>query len=134
MTEDKQLQQKSTDEAKPYEPTLTMIKWFETALELGHTATISEIAEKSGVDRTTWYVWLKDPQFVEWWDGQWQQYLRVNRWKLDSMGMKQAERNYDYWHTMMERTGNIQPERGPAVANQFNIALGDADIKRIIED
>lgn len=130
----KELQQQSTDPPKAFEPTKTMEKWLEAALELGHAATITEIAESSGVDRTTWYVWLKDPAFVEWWDSQWQQFLKVNRWRLDSIGMKQAERNYDYWRTMMEITGNIVPDKGPATANQFNINLGDADLKRIIGD
>lgn len=117
---------------KPFEPTKGMIKWFEAAIELGHTASITSIAEKSELDRSNWYQWLEMPGFVEWWDSQWQQFLKLNRWKLDAIGMKQAERNYDYWKTMMERTGNITQEKGTTTANQFNINLGDAELKRII--
>ncbi len=47
---------------------------------------------------------------MEWWSIQWKSYLTVNRWKLDVIGIKQAEKNYDYWITMMERVGNLTPE------------------------
>lgn len=126
--------QESTPEPKPFEPTKGMIRWLETAFELGYTATIISIAERAEMNRDNWYQWLEKPGFVEWWDAQWQGFLRLNRWKLDAIGMKQAERNYDYWRAMMERTGNIQPDKAPGVANQFNFNLGDADLTRIISD
>ena len=116
----KQLQQTSTEQEKPFDPTNNMIKWLDTAFELGYTASISSVAEKSGVDRTTWYVWRNDPKFVEWWDAQWEKHIRLNRWKLDAMGMKQAERNFDYWRTMMERTGLIEPPQKGGTAVQVN--------------
>ena len=136
MKNDKDItnQQDSTKEVAPFEPSKGMLRWFDAAVELGPTATITAVAEKAGLDRTNWYLWLEKDGFVEWWDEQWGKFLRVNRWKLDAIGMKQAERNYDYWHTMMERVGNITPDKTPSTANQFNINLGDAQLRRIIED
>lgn len=127
-------QQKSTKEVVPFEPSRGMLRWFAAAVELGPNASITEVAKKAELDRSNWYLWLEKDGFVEWWDEQWGKFLRLNRWKLDAIGMKQAERNYDYWRTMMERVGNIVPEKTPATANQFNINLGDAQLRRIIED
>ena len=104
---------------KPYEPTPLMIKWFETSLDLGHTASISDVAEKSEVSRGSWYVWVKDPEFVKWWDEQWNTYFVTNKWKLRSIGMKQAEKNYDYWHDMMTASGQLE-EGGKAPNVQVN--------------
>lgn len=125
-------QQQSTELAEGFEPTNGMIRWFEAAVEAGHTATISDIARQAGLDRTNWYLWLKKPGFVEWWDKQWGQFLRVNRWKLDAIGMKQAERNFDYWQAMMERTGNLRPKESGGIAQQINIGLrgATADIRK----
>lgn len=112
--------QNSTEIEAVFDPTPHMLKWLEKAMELGHTASITDVAKESGVDRTNWYIWTRNPKFVEWWDNQWQSHLRVNRWKLDAIGMKQATSDYSYWKAMMERTGNLQPE-GFGVAQQFNI-------------
>ncbi len=111
-------QQKATEK---FNPSSAMVKWFETALELGYTASISSVAEKAKLDRTNWYRWLPMPGFVDWWDSQWQQYLKVHRWKLDAMGIKQAERNYDYWHDMMIRVGNLSNKPDSQNNIQINI-------------
>lgn len=113
-------QQDSTEEAEEFKPTKHMVKWLDEAMKLGHTASITEVAEKSGVDRTTWYSWVKNPLFVEWWDFQWKQHLKINRWKLDSIGMKKAQSDYAYWKDMMERVGNIKPQAS-GLAQQFNV-------------
>lgn len=115
--------QESTEIKEVFEPTKMMLKWLDTAFDLGYTASISEVARESGVDRTTWYLWVKDQKFVEWWDSQWQKYLTLNRWKLDAIGMKQAERNFDYWHDMMERTGNLQQKPQGGNMTQVNVNL-----------
>lgn len=99
--------QKSTEIEKAFVPSPAMLKWFATATELGYTARISEVAKESKLDRKNWYLWIAKNGFVEWWDGEWQQYLKVNRWKLDAIGMKQSELNFNYWHDMMQRVGNI---------------------------
>lgn len=100
--------QKSTEEIEVFQPSKGMMKWFEVAVELGHTAAITDIAKKAKLDRDNWYQWLERPQFVEWWDNMWKRYITLNRWKLDAIGMKKAETDYQYWHDMMERMGNIQ--------------------------
>ena len=125
---DGKIPQNSIDEPKIYEPTKTMLKWFQAAVELGYTASISAVSKKAKVDRKNWYWWIEDIKFVEWWDRQWKKYLSTNRWKLDAIGMKKAEKDYTYWHDMMKRTGNIKPENpSPMFAAQFNNNITSPD-------
>jgi hypothetical protein len=132
MTENK-VQQNSTDLVKAFEPTPHMLKWLETAIELGHTASITDISKESKVDRTNWYLWIRNQKFVEWWDSQWQKYLKVNRWKLDAIGMREAEKDHQYWKEMMERTGNIEKEQNLGFAQQINIG-GKSNIEFVEDD
>ncbi len=99
--------QKSTKKVIPFVPTKAMMKWFDTSIKLGHTASISDVAKKSKLDRKNWYIWMDKLGFVEWWDQQWQKFFAANRWKLNAIGMKQAEQNYSYWRDMMIASGNL---------------------------
>lgn len=107
-----------------FKPTPHMYRWLEKAIELGHGASITEISKNSKVERRNWYIWIRNPNFVNWWDTQWKQHLMINRWKLNAIGMKNAESDYTYWKDMMMVTGNMQPE-GPAIVNptQVNVNL-----------
>ncbi len=94
----------------PFKVTNAMIRWFNAAIELGYGASLTSIADKAKVDRTTWYEWKKDARFVEWWDTEWKKHLGLSKWKLDAIGLKKAETDREYWLDMMKRTGNIQEE------------------------
>jgi len=124
-------QQISTTEEPKFKPTNKMIKWMLTTFELGFEASQTEISEKSGVSRDAWYKWSNIPAFVEWWDSQWQQILKQNRWKLDAIGLKQAKDKYSYWKDMMNRTGNIIPEAGVQTQVNTQINLPNANLERI---
>lgn len=100
--------QNSTDIVKPFEPTKGMARWLQANIDLGYTASVTDISKEADLDRHNWYDWIKDPRFVDWWDQEWQQYLKINRWKLDAIGMKKAEREFNFWHDMQIRVGNLQ--------------------------
>ena len=117
---------------KEFKPTKKMVKWMLTTFELGFEASGRQIAEASGVCRENWYAWINREGFIDWWDSQWQQVLKKNRWQLDAIGLKEAKKNYNYWKDMMNRTGNTIPEPnqiGQQVNQQFN--LQDATLERI---
>jgi len=121
----------STIEPKEFKPTKKMMKWMFTTFELGYDASLTQIAEESGLSRDSWYKWLNNPGFVEWWDGQWQQLLRQNRWKLDAIGLKNAKDKYSYWKDMMNRTGNTIPEAGTQTQVNTQINFPNANMERI---
>jgi len=106
---EKKNQQNSTLSTKKFIPTPAMKKWLAAAMELGVTASVSEISEKSKVDRTTWYTWIGKLNFVEWWDKEWKMYIKTQRHKLDLIGLKQAETNHDWWRDMKKVVGEPVP-------------------------
>ena len=115
-----------------FSPTKGMFGWLAKSFELGYSASLSDIAKAVGIQRDNWYQWLARPGFVEWWDSQWQLELKRVRWKLDSIGLKKAEKDYRFWKDMMNRTGNTIPELtqiGAQINTQFNIP--NATVERI---
>jgi hypothetical protein len=114
-----------------FKPTAKMFKWFNALDKLGYEATLKDVSLEAKVSIAQYYTWLQKDEFVNWIDEQFQRSIKTFRWKLDRIGLKKAENNYQYWHDMMIRTGNILPEGVNNTLNaQFNI--GDAELKRII--
>lgn len=110
-----------TETKKAFVPSKWQLRWFQAAIELGYTATISDVSKKAKVSRESWYNWIANIEFVKWWDQQWKKYLNLSRWKLDAIGLKKAQNDYSFWKTMQERTGNIQVQpTTPYIAAQFN--------------
>ena len=125
MTQKADTLQNSTKTEKPFKPTRGVLRWLEKSFELGYSASISKIAERSGLNRDNWYQWLNKDGFVEWWDSQWHKELIISRWKLDAIGLKKAEKSYRFWKDMMNRVGNTIPEAGNVgqqINTQFHIS------------
>ena len=118
----KAIQQNSTKVLTIFEPTPSMIKWLDSAMKLGYMASITDVSRESKVERTNWYKWIENPLFVEWWNKLWQKHLHSQRWKLDAIGMKKAESDYQYWKDMMAITGSPIPD--PAQQQQNPVAQG----------
>jgi len=124
--------QNSTKIERPFKPTRGMLRWLEKSFELGYLTSISRIAERLGLNRDNWYQWLNKDGFVEWWDSQWHKELKRNRWKLDAIGLKKAEKSYRFWKDMMNRVGNTIPEAGNVGQQQTTqIYLTDAELERV---
>lgn len=89
-----------------FKPTPHMEKWLDTAIQ-SETDEISKIALASGMDRTNWWKWQKEPGFIEWFNEAWREKLRSHAFRLDVIGLNRAKRgDYNFWKDMMKRTGN----------------------------
>ena len=109
-----------------FTPSAEMKRWLSASFNLGYGANIIAVAKEAKVSRRSWYYWLETDEFVKWWDRMWQKHLLGMRWKLDAIGMKKAEKDYEYWKTMMERVGNLprdQEDRPPGVSVPIQINL-----------
>ncbi|KKL49703.1 hypothetical protein LCGC14_2312880 [marine sediment metagenome] len=105
-----------------FTPSSPMKKWLVTSFDLGYGASVSTVSKAAKVSRRSWYNWIEIDQFVKWWDGMWQKHLMGMRWRLDAIGMKKAEKEYEYWKEMMVRTGNLAGEQeGTSPQAQVNI-------------
>lgn len=87
-----------------FKPTASMKLWIATSTDL-MTDNISKISEECGIDRTSWYKWLKKPGFLEWFDAERERYMALIRHKLDNIGVKKAEKNFKYWEAMQKIAG-----------------------------
>lgn len=104
------LQSKKSTELEIFKPTPSMEKWLDTALELMSDSPL-EIANASGLDRSTWYKWLKDERFIIWFKQQWDRRLAGEAYKLDAIGMRRAKVDHKYWSDMQRRVGNLTDVR-----------------------
>lgn len=130
--------QNSTIEVVVYKPTPAMTRWLCSAEKLGISASITQISKDSKVDRTNWYKWQEDSQFVEWWDQSWKRYIKLHRHKLDLIGFKKAETDHEWWRDMKKVVGQaIPPDVATPVSpfqNNTIINLSQDEINRITED
>lgn len=116
-TQDTELQ--NATEKQAYKPSANQEKWLAMTIQL-ETDDISKIAEACGIDRSNWYKWQKDPDFVEWYNEAWEKMLQGIGWKLDMIGLKNSKRDYNFWKSMQQRTGRLQEAKGPNVqVNNF---------------
>jgi hypothetical protein len=89
-----------------FKPTKGMIKWLNSSVEIG-LENISDVSRHCGVDRSRWYDWVQDSDFIEWFRREWNNRLGVQSAYLDSVGLRQAKRDYKYWEGMQKRIGNL---------------------------
>ncbi len=132
----KSLQKPSSRKGTHVVPSRAMLRFLSATDELGPNAPISQIAKLAKVSRDLWYEWMSWPEFVDWWDKQWQTQFKLHRWKLKAIGLKKAEEDHSWWSDMMKVMGEMPPDAptpaGPQNAFQFN--LGADALRRITED
>lgn len=124
MTDNNVAQSSNTPtEKEEFKPTPHMIVWLDTAIRI-QSDSPTEIANACEVklDRTNWYEWLKRPGFEDWY---YEEYKRNRRrWipTLDKIGMRNAQRDFNYWEAMNKKVGDLDDK--PNVAVQVNNVIG----------
>lgn len=115
-----------------FQPTPHMIVWLDAALK-SETDEIAVIAKNCNMSRNSWYRWVRNPKFIEWFDAEWDKKIKSYAWKLDAIGMKNAKRDYNYWKAMQHRVGNTVEESKSSSAT-VGVKDGDKEIVVKIED
>lgn len=104
-----------------FKPSDNQLLWFNTAVK-NATKSPTDVAELLDMDRSTFYRWMDDPKFREWWEAQWAKYYEQMKHRLIEAGAKQAETNHTWWRDMMEILGFAKPkEDKPATQNTINV-------------
>lgn len=112
---------KSLAVQKDFRPTAAMRLWVRTSVTLD-TAKIARIAEECGVDRNNWYNWLKKPGFLQWYDNEREEAMVLLRSQLDSIGLKQAAKDFRYFKLMQKIAGRDVLE--DAAPSQIPLQVG----------
>jgi hypothetical protein len=117
------------DSIEKFEPNENQKKWLDTAIKT-MSKEVTAIAEECRIDRTTWYVWIQDPEFVAWYTAEWDRRLKAHSPKLDVIGMKMAERDPKVLELMMKRVGTLHEDKGAKVQiNNFIPILGGEKVE-----
>lgn len=107
---------------KDFNPTPAMRVWVDTAVALVSDSP-TEIANECKVSRENWYLWQKVEGFEDWYYAEYKR-LRT-RWipKLDRIGMKKAEEQFNYWEAMNKKAGEdvSQPMNQVNIQNNMKI-------------
>lgn len=111
-----------------FKPSANQEKWLDTAIQM-ETDEIKAIAEECSIDRTQWYRWLKEDGFIDWFNAEWDRRLKGHAWKLDAIGLKNSKRDFNYWKSMMQRTGKIIEEKNTNIQVNVMPILGGATKK-----
>lgn len=69
--------------------------------------TITAICETVGINRTTYYVWFSNDDFVEWFEKEWRRAMKDMEPYLDNIGLKKAVKDYKYWEAMQMKYLNF---------------------------
>lgn len=101
----------STKNQQKFTPTTLQIKWLHAASDCSVDPTITAIADAIDCDRSNWYKWNKDPEFVEWWNREWERVMCNSVWRLDKIGMRKASEDFRYWKALQEKYSNISEKR-----------------------
>jgi len=120
---------KTSTETAKFQFTPKMVKWLDTAIEIKSISPV-EVAHKCKIARETYYHWRSLPGFTQWFLGAWQEKRREWIPQLDIMGMKRAERNFDYWQGMKRTVGELLNNDEPQARQQVSI-LGGMTVQTI---
>lgn len=119
--------------ATSFVPTENQIKWFETAVKHA-TKSPSDVADLMEMDRSTFYRWMDNPKFREWWEAQWAKYYEQMKHRLIEAGARQAATNHTWWRDMMEIMGFAKPKEEVAKPqNTINIMANAFGAKKEVQ-
>lgn len=120
-----------------YKPTARQLLWLKCALKPEVNPTITAIAEEVVKElshkktvptvesvRKKWYLWMKNPLFVNWWSEAWRDGMSKTEYFFDKIGMKKAASDYRYWEAMQMKHHKFARQEEKTIYEQ------DADKKR----
>lgn len=84
-----------------FTPTPLMLKWLLTGFEV-RSSSPTVIAKKFKGRRSTWYDWQKIPDFIRWWNEEWEKFYTSQSFRLIEIGLKKAETDHEWWRDMMD--------------------------------
>lgn len=84
-----------------FTPSLHQLKILAVALSLDHGDTIREWFRAAGVNRNVWYTWIRDPDFIAWWNKSFTRGIEQYRSEWVSIGIKRMNSpdpdRFAYW-------------------------------------
>lgn len=108
-----------------FKPTPHMLHWLNTQVQT-QSDVIDQIARDSGIDESSWYKWLKQEHFEDWYWGEYDRLTR--RWKptVDAIGLKFAKKGSpQHFEYLAKRVGNVNNEKAQVTSTQLNVLINN---------
>lgn len=88
-------------------PSLAQLQILAIALSLDHGDTIRGWFKAAGLNRNTWYEWLKNPEFIAWWNKAFIKGIEQYRSEWLAIGIRRMNSNdpdrFNYWKNVGEK-------------------------------
>jgi len=88
---------------RQFKPNKKQLKLLETMLDIEVSPTISEVCSVAGIDRSTYYRWMKNPEFKNWFNLQWKEQIQAIEPILDKVCLKKAQNDFRYLKLIQEK-------------------------------
>ena len=97
-----------------------MTVWLNTQIET-RSDSPTYISQKAGLSKANWYEWLKKPGFEDWYYQAYEE--KTRRWRpyLDTIGLKKARNEYNYWKDMQRIAGRTENTQTVQINNLIKV-------------
>ncbi len=100
-------QETSLTVSTKFDPSENQVKFLQAAINVGTYKNKSSVAEQAGVDRSTWYNWLKEDGFPEWFYSEFNRSIQFRVFELDMICFNQASRDFKYMELLQKKYGGL---------------------------
>ncbi len=92
-----------SNKMQQFEPNKKQLKLLETMLDIDISPSISEICNVAEIDRSTYYRWMNDINFREWFNSEWKKQLLSLEPILDKICLNKAQKDFRYLKLLQEK-------------------------------
>lgn len=86
-----------------FKPNKRQLKLLETMLDIEVSPTISEVCSVAGIDRSTYYRWMNNSEFKDWFNFQWGIQIKSIEPILDKICLNKAQNDFRYLKLIQEK-------------------------------
>lgn len=86
-----------------FKPNRKQLKLLETMLDIEVSPTISDVCSVAGIDRSTYYRWMNNPEFKNWFNLQWREQLQAIEPIIDKICLNKAQSDFRYIKLIQEK-------------------------------
>lgn len=118
------LDTQTTESNTPFEPNGLQLALLRAKLNPEIKPTITAECEAAGINRTTYYRWFEQEDFVAWFQEAFAKGMRERESYLDKVGMIKATEDYRYWEGLQTKYHGFK-KKVDIGGEGLKIVLGD---------
>lgn len=117
-----------TTEEDLFKPNKKQIAFLKAKLDPQVRPTIEEECKEAGINRQTYYNWLKKPGFLNWLRREFKKGMKDNMIYLDKLGMALAVKDFRYWEALQMKYSGYSKKIDKKVTSTSKVFLPGSKI------